>query len=157
MTANQKTVFLLLFSIAAVCYIKLAFENKRQSTQTVVQETHCPAANQGSPQHALIKTKDAFSRDPAPFMAESGGYILDKAGHIVVSRLDERVMQHIAAALNGQYVHGYAGENVSDSGVQKTAAPGNLRQMRKKRWNERFRYIIGFAVLLFLMELFIRR
>ena len=86
-----------------------------------------------------------------------GELLKDKDGNIVVTRLDEKVLQDIAAAGNGVYVR--AGN--SEFGLNPVI--DDIRKMDDERYSsvvfeefdEQFMYFLGFALLFFVLEMLV--
>ena len=84
-----------------------------------------------------------------------GELLKDKDGNIVVTRLDEKVLQDVAAAGNGVYVR--AGN--SEFGLNPVI--DDIRKMDDERYSsvvfeefdEQFMYFLGFALLFFVLEM----
>ena len=86
-----------------------------------------------------------------------GELLKDKDGNIVVTRLDEKVLQDVAAAGNGVYVR--AGN--SEFGLNPVI--DDIRKMDDERYSsvvfeefdEQFMYFLGFALLFFVLEMLV--
>ena len=87
----------------------------------------------------------------------NGELLKDKDGEIVVTRLDEKVLQDVAAAGNGVYVR--AGN--SEFGLNPIIE--DIRKMDDERYNsivfeeydEQFMYFLAIALFFFVLEMFI--
>ena len=86
-----------------------------------------------------------------------GSLLKDKDGEIVVTRLDESVLQEVAKAGNGVYVR--AGN--SEFGLNPII--DDIRKMEDERYSsivfeefdEQFMYFLGIALLFFVLEMLI--
>lgn len=95
--------------------------------------------------------------DLIPEINERGdrSYIMDRAGQVVKSRLNEDLLKKIAISTGGNYVHATQAEFglvlLYDKGISKLEKRDMEAKMRKHS-QERFQYFLGFAVLLLLLE-----
>lgn len=84
-------------------------------------------------------------------------YRKDRDGNIVVSKLNEKILQQIAAAGNGVYIRS------TDSRIGLNTVFDEINKMEKQEmevriysdYDERFQYIFGLALILLLTDLFI--
>ncbi len=84
------------------------------------------------------------------------GYRRDKNGNTIITRLDEQMLQKIAAAGNGLYVR------ASNSNVGLEKIYDDINKMDKSEieakvftdYEDQFQWFVGFAILLLLVELF---
>jgi Ca-activated chloride channel family protein len=103
----------------------------------------------GTPQGAPIPLKDKRGAD--------AGFKRDKAGAIVVTRLNDLLLQRIADAGNGKYLRG------TQSSQELDAIWNDISTMEKKEFGKkqftsfenRFQYLVFPALLLLLIEFFI--
>ena len=65
-----------------------------------------------------------------PDATAPGGYKLDQMGQVVVSRLNEKLLEQIAAATNGTYV------NLEDTDVAVADIVQQLSQIEKKAYGD---------------------
>ena len=85
------------------------------------------------------------------------GYRKDHEGHTVVSRLNETILQQIAASANGTYVKANASGNALDILLNR------LEEMQRQEfgstmftsYEDRFQYLIAAALILLLLEFII--
>ena len=85
------------------------------------------------------------------------GFKKDKDGNTVVTKLNEEVLQEIAAAANGAYVH------ASNSEIGLNAILDEVNKLEKKSYedkqysdyDDKFYYFLTAALLLLIIELFI--
>jgi Ca-activated chloride channel family protein len=86
-----------------------------------------------------------------------GGLLKDRDGNIVVTRLDESVLQEVAKAGNGLYVR--AGN--SESGLNPII--DDIRRMEDERYSsivfeefdEQFMYFMAIALFFFVLEMLV--
>jgi Ca-activated chloride channel family protein len=96
---------------------------------------------------------------PIPVSTPDGqkSYRKDREGNIVVSKLNEKMLQQIAAAGNGVYIRS------TDSRIGLNTVFDEINRMEKQEmdvriysdYDERFQYIFGLALILLLADLFI--
>jgi Ca-activated chloride channel family protein len=96
---------------------------------------------------------------PVPVTGPSGQktFLKDREGNTVISKLDEKMLQQIAAAGNGVYVRS------SDTRIGLNTVFDELNKMEKQEmdiktysdYDERFQYFFGLALLLLFVDMFI--
>jgi len=96
---------------------------------------------------------------PVPVMGSGGQktYLKDRQGNTVISKLDEKTLQQIAAAGNGVYVRS------SDTRIGLNTVFDELNKMEKQEmdvktysdYDERFQYFFGLALILLFADMFI--
>jgi Ca-activated chloride channel family protein len=96
---------------------------------------------------------------PIPVTNPTGqkAYLKDREGNIVISKLNERMLQQIAAAGNGVYIRS------SDTRIGLNTVFDEINKMEKQEmdvriysdYDERFQYAFGLALILLLADLFI--
>lgn len=100
------------------------------------------------------------SGTPIPGGDGSGGFLKDRQGNVVLSKLDEKTLQKIALETGGSYVRSVTGDMDLDkiyrSEIKETMQQKELRSTRRKRWEERFQWFIFVALVLLIMEFFVR-
>ena len=97
---------------------------------------------------------------PIPIGDGSGGFLKDKNGNVVLSRLDEKTLQKIALETGGSYVRSVTGDmdldKIYKGEIKGTIEQKELSSTRKKRWEERFQWFLLTGLILILMEFFLR-
>ncbi len=92
----------------------------------------------------------------SPIPAPGGGFRRDREGEMVLSRLDEPTLQKIALATGGRYVRSVTGdvdlEKIYLQGIKATLEDQELGSKRRKRWEERFQWFLGLAILALALE-----
>jgi len=92
----------------------------------------------------------------APIPAPGGGFRRDRSGEIVLSRLDETTLQKIALETGGSYVRSVTGdvdlEKIYSQGIKATMEDQELGSRRRQRWEERFQWVLGLALLALMLE-----
>jgi Ca-activated chloride channel family protein len=98
--------------------------------------------------------------EPIPIIDESGnlkGYKKDRNGEVVMTKLDEDMLQKIALITDGRYYHATASEFELDK------IYGEISKMEKKelsdrlftQYEERFQYFLGIALIFLCIEFII--
>jgi Ca-activated chloride channel family protein len=92
----------------------------------------------------------------APIPAPGGGFRRDRSGEIILSKLDETTLQKIALATGGAYVRSVTGdvdlEKIYTEGIKATLEDQELGSKRRQRWEERFQWVLAFALLFLALE-----
>ncbi|MEI6127409.1 MAG: VWA domain-containing protein [Pseudomonadota bacterium] len=100
------------------------------------------------------------SGTPIPLGDGSGGFLKDTSGGVVMSKLDEAMLQKIALETGGSYVRSVTGdmdlEKIYKGEIKASMEQKELKSTRQKRWEERFQWFVGIALALLLFEFFIR-
>lgn len=96
---------------------------------------------------------------PVPVTGPGGQktFLKDREGNTVISKLDEKMLQQIAAAGNGVYVRS------SDTRIGLNTVFDELNKMEKQEldvktysdYDERFQYFFGLALILLFVDMFI--
>ena len=98
--------------------------------------------------------------DLIPGTGEYGqrGYLSDRSGNVIKTKLDEDILKTIAISTGGSYVRATQAEFglalLYDKSISKLEKRDMESKMRK-RYKERFQYFLGFAALLLFLEPFI--
>ncbi len=117
------------------------------------------AAKQAKEKGVRIFTVGIGSEAGAPIPMPDGGFKKDKAGNIIVSKIDEKTLQAIAAESGGAYVRSSSGNLDLDLIYQNIRGSGHEREgelSRQKIWHERFQIFLVLAFILLLIEFFLR-
>jgi Ca-activated chloride channel family protein len=97
---------------------------------------------------------------PVPAIDGRGGFMKDRSGNLVLSRLDEKVLQKIALETGGAYVRSVTGDldldTIYHGAIKKDIEQKELSASRMKRWEERFQWFAALGLLLLAAEFFIR-
>ncbi len=95
----------------------------------------------------------------APIPRDGGGFRTDRRGEIIMSRLDEAVLQRIALTTGGRYVRSVTGdvdlEQIYAQGIKATLEDQELGSSRRQRWEERFQWLLVVALIALMLEPFI--
>ena len=88
-----------------------------------------------------------------------GGFRKDKAGNLILTKLDEETLKKIAHETGGTYVRSVTGdldlEKIYLDEIRKGMEQQELKSTRRRRWNERFQWPLGLGIILLLFEPFI--
>src|SRR5712692_10450887 len=102
----------------------------------------------GTPNGELLRITDARGRTD---------YIKDEQGNVVKSHLNEQLLQQMAQATGGFYLR-LSGANTIDQLYEKGLAPlpkTERSAKRIQRWHERYQWVLGLAIVLLLIEMFL--
>lgn len=117
------------------------------------------AAEKAAKQGVKIFCIGVGSLDGAPVPDKNGGFIKDKNGRIVMSKVDDTGLKKIAAIANGRYVRSVAGNMDLDiiykHDISRNMKKKTLRSTRRKIWENRFQWFLFPGLVLLLAELFI--
>lgn len=107
---------------------------------------------------ARVVTVGLASSDGAPVIDENGGFIKNRSGEVIVSRLNEEPLRKIADETDGKYVNAASsGASVADFYQNVIRAKGTARESQARRervWFERFQWSAALALALLLLEIF---
>ncbi len=96
----------------------------------------------------------------APIPDESGGFKKDESGNIVLAKVDESGLEKIADTTGGAYVRSVAGDMDLDviykDRIHNTMERKTLVSGKKKVWENRYQWFLFPAMILLLIEFFIR-
>ena len=97
-------------------------------------------------------------RAGAPIPDSGGGFKKDEKGNIILSRVDEAILEKISSMTSGRYVRSVAGdmdlEQIYSEDILNTMERKTMNQGKKKVWEHRFQWVLLPCVLLLLLELF---
>ncbi len=98
--------------------------------------------------------------EPIPIRNDRGemiGYKKDERGELVLTRLDEQMLQEIAADADGRYYHASAGEIALDQIYEDINAMEKKEQkgMLMTQYEDRYQYVLPFAIICFSAEILI--
>jgi Ca-activated chloride channel family protein len=96
----------------------------------------------------------------APIPAASGGgFRKDQQGNLILTKLDEKTLKEVALETDGAYVRSVTGdldlEKIYLQEIRQGMEHVELKSSRRKRWEERFQWPLGFAMLFLFLEPFI--
>lgn len=96
--------------------------------------------------------------EPIPIRNDRGemiGYKKDERGELVLTKLDERMLQEIAADADGKYYHASAGEIALDQIYEDINSMEKKEQkgMLMTQYEDRYQYILPFAIVFLGVEI----
>jgi Ca-activated chloride channel family protein len=86
---------------------------------------------------------------------EGGGFVKDRSGQVVKSRLDEETLKQIALTTGGAYVHGIGPSLGLDQVFREHIAPMERREIAsalQRQYEERFQIPLAMALLVLVVE-----
>ena len=90
----------------------------------------------------------------APIPNGSGGFVRDRQGRMVMSRLDEKTLETIASLTGGHHVRSTTGDldldMIYSQHIRKDLKQGSIRESQEKVWYERY-WIFALAAMLLLL------
>ena len=122
-------------------------------------ENTLKAAEEAGQAGIKIFTVGVGSTSGAPIPRAEGGFIKDRKGEMVLSRLNEGPLQEMALSTGGSYVRSVSGDMDLEriySDVQGKLEDEELTGGRRKNYHERFQWPLGLGFLLLLLEWLIR-
>ncbi len=94
-----------------------------------------------------------------PVPDKEGGFKKDENGKIVLTRLDENTLNKIATITGGNYVRSVAGdmdlETIYLKHIRGEMEQSTLKSGKKKIWENRYQWPLGFAIILIIIMLLI--
>ena len=141
-----------------------AFESSNQSSRALILITD-GEDHEGAIERAAEKAKEAnimiFAigigrAEGAPIPSADGSYRRDRAGKVILSRLDETSLEKIALKTGGRYVRSTSNdldlEAVYTQGIKANLTSQELGSKRRQRWEERFQWLVALALLALALE-----
>ena len=93
----------------------------------------------------------------APVPGSEGGFKKDESGKIVISRVDEKGLEKLAAMAGGVYVRSVPGDSdidrIYNGEIQGGMEKKTLKSGRQKVWHNRFQWILLPGILLIMLEM----
>ncbi len=155
---------------AALQMSEKAFETKERKYKVLLLLTDGEDHDEGAEKEAEEARKQGIKiytvgigspqGEPIPVLDRSGkqiGFKKDQNGEVIVTHLDEAILQKIALATGGKYYHASAGELELDkiftqiAGMDKKELEGSL----VTRYDDRFQWPLLFALVLVVGEFFV--
>lgn len=144
------------------------FDPETATEKAIILITDGENTGSGDPLEAAEKAKTAGIKlfcvgvgnpQGAPVPDEQGGFTKDRAGQIVLSRLDETMLQQTAVLTGGTYVRSVAGDMDLDiiyaREIRGKMAAASVSGGRKKVWEDRYQWLLGIALLALVLEIFL--
>ena len=92
----------------------------------------------------------------APIPDEKGGFIKDASGNIILSKVDTKILEKLAALTGGLYVRSVAGDMDLDmiytDKILGTMERKTLTSGKKKVWENRYQWVLFLCLVLLLIE-----
>ena len=136
-----------------------AFESSNQSSRALILITD-GEDHEGAIERAAEKAKEAnimiFAigigrAEGAPIPSADGSYRRDRAGKVILSRLDETSLEKIALKTGGSIrsvdQQRPRFEAVYAQGIKANLTSQELGSKRRQRWEERFQWLVALALL----------
>lgn len=94
-----------------------------------------------------------------PIPTKDGGFVKDRNGNIVLSKLDETTLKQMAAVASGAYVRSVAGDMDLDAIYQRyirgTMEAADLGEQKTRVFENRYQWVLSLSVFLLFMEFLI--
>lgn len=123
-----------------------------ENTQGDVEETAKEMAKQG----IKIFSIGVGDLQGAPIPDENGGFKKDPSGNIILSKVDEKGLEKLAAITGGAYVRSVAGDMDLDliytNRILGTMERKTLESGKKKVWESRYQWFLFPCLILLLIE-----
>ncbi len=139
----------------------LAFSSQSEKSRVIVlitdgenhEDDALEAARMAKEQGIRIYTIGIGTPEGAPIRV-GGDFVKDEKGEIVVSKLDERMLEQIAAITDGAYVRATKQSIGLDEIVRSIndMEKSELSTVRFEEYNEQYQYLVAAALLLLLLE-----
>ena len=152
----------------AVAAAIAGFDAKGSREKAVILITDGENTGAGDPMKAAEDARDAGVKlfcigvgtgDGVPVPAPEGGFVKDRSGKIVVSRLSEETLQRMAVATGGTYVKSIAGDMDLDVVYTREIRGGmemeTLKDGRKQVWEDRYQWVLFLAAMALIAEMFL--
>ena len=147
----------------------MLFRNSGQKSRALILITdgeehsgeYLEAAKQASEMGIRIYTLGFGSPQGHPIPSPNGrGNLRDSQGNIVISRLNEEILQQIALETGGAYVRAQTGDSdlrqIYEGQILKKLEAQNLKSSRQRRYEPRFQWFLLLGFLLILIDTFVR-
>ncbi len=154
---------------AAIRTALAGFDSKAATEKAVILITDGEHTGQGDPVQAARAARDqgikvfcigVGSEGGVPLPNEAGGFKKDKAGGIIVTRLDEETLKKISVLTGGTYVRSVAGDMDLDV-IYSREILGKMERStltggRKQIWEDRFQWALFLAVISLVIEMMLK-
>ena len=145
-----------------------AFDLKTASEKAIILITDGENTGENDPMEAAENARKAGvklfcigvgSNEGVPIPAETGGIKKDRSGNIILTRLDEETLKKMAILTGGTYIRSVAGSMDLDviytNEIRGKMEASTLSTDRKQIWEDRFQWVLAFAILAIGAELFV--
>lgn len=153
---------------AAMAAALSGFDAKGSREKAVILITDGENTGAGNPLKAAEDAREAGVKlfcigvgtgEGVPVPDPEGGFVKDRSGKIVVSRLAEETLQKAAVATGGTYVKSIAGDMDLDVIYTREIRGGmemeTMKGGRKQVWEDRYQWVLFLAVAALIAELFL--
>ena len=97
---------------------------------------------------------------PIPAFEQDRGFKKDSSGEVILSKFNEPLLQKIALQTGGTYVRSVIGDmdlqKIYLEDIKQKVETKELRSSRRKRWQERFQWMVALALLCLTAERTVR-
>lgn len=151
---------------AALTTCLSSFDPKANSQKAVILITDGENTGKSDPMEAAEEARKAGiklfcigvgSDEGVPIPAESGGIKKDRAGNIILARLDEELLKKMATLTGGAYVRSVAGSMDLDviytTEIRGKMEASTLATDKKQIWEDRFQWVLALAIAALTAEL----
>ena len=151
---------------AAVAAAISGFDAKGSREKAIILITDGENTGADDPLAAAAEARDAGVKlfcigvgtgDGVPLPDPAGGFMKDRSGKIVVSRLSEDILKKAAVATGGTYVKSIAGDMDLDVIYTREIRGGMELEMleggRKQIWEDRYQWVLLLAIAALIAEL----
>jgi len=145
-----------------------AFDLKTASEKAIILITDGENTGENDPMEAAENARKAGvklfcigvgSNEGVPIPAETGGIKKDRSGNIILTRLDEETLKKMAILTGGTYIRSVAGSMDLDviytNEIRGKMEASTLSTDRKQIWEDRFQWVLAFAILAIGAEFFV--
>jgi Ca-activated chloride channel family protein len=105
---------------------------------------------------AKVITVGMASTGGSPIQDTSGGFVKDRAGNVVISKLDEKILRDISSHTGGVYLSAdEVGASVAAVYQNTIRAKGTIQETESRRerlWYERFQWPAALALILLVLD-----
>ncbi len=142
-----------------------AFNLEDATDKAIILITDGEATGESPLEAAKAAAKDGIkifsigigAKDGAPIPSPDGGFVKDRKGNIVLSKLDEDTLKQLATVTSGAYVRSVAGDMGLDVIYKKyirgTMKSAELGEQKSKVFENRFQWVLALAFGLFVLEI----
>jgi len=117
------------------------------------------AAKEAAKAGIQIYTVGIGALEGAPIPGDSGEFLRDAAGQVVISRMDDGLLRQIAEMTGGYHVRATADDiglaDIYLSRIKGSLGEGEIYKRQERVWHERFFWFSALAMLLLFIEFFL--
>ncbi|MCH8872893.1 VWA domain-containing protein, partial [candidate division KSB1 bacterium] len=155
---------------AAIALAMKSFESKERKYKVLILITD--GEDHGDKTHEYVEAADkegviiftvgigSVKGVPIPLYDQRGakkGFKKDQKDEVILTKLDKVALQKIALATGGKFYHSTTGETKLEKIYEEISKmeKKELASMKFSQYEDRFQYVLGFAILLLVLELVI--